>query len=158
MEPTLHCLRGDGYGCQGAVADLVVARPFRPADARQGAILVFQTPTLATMECGFNGLDVKRLIGLPGQVWEERRGFVYINGKKLNEPYMKSDRRDHRTMGLADIPPRNTYLRLPKHNYLMMGDNRRSSCDSRVYGPVPEKNLRWTVVSIDRGGTIIPVP
>ena len=46
--------------------------------------------------------------------------MVYINGNKLNEPYIKPDRRDDRTMGLADIPPRNTYTRIPKDMYLMM--------------------------------------
>ena len=67
---------------------------------------------------------MKRLIGLPGDVWEERAGFVYINGKKLDEPYIKPDRRDDRTLGLSDLPPRNTYTRIPKDYYLMMGDNR----------------------------------
>ena len=44
-------------------------------------------------------------------------------------------------MTLADIPPRNTYKRIPNDYYLMMGDNRSSSCDSRRWGLVPRKNL-----------------
>jgi signal peptidase I len=66
---------------------------------------------------------------------------VYIDGKKLNEPYIRPDRRDDRTLGLADLPPRNKYTRIPAGYYLMMGDNRKSSCDSRAWGLVPRKNI-----------------
>jgi signal peptidase I len=103
--------------------------------------VVFQTPSLAKQECGSEGTFVKRLIGLPGDVWAERNGVVYINGKRLNEPYIKPDRRDTQTLTLSDIPPRNTMTRIPKDMYLMMGDNRSSSCDSRRWGLVPRKNL-----------------
>ena len=66
---------------------------------------------------------------------------MYINGRKLIEPYIKANRRGNESMTLADIPPRKTYTRIPKNYYLMMGDNRSSSCDSRRWGLVPRKNL-----------------
>jgi signal peptidase I len=142
MEPTLHCA-APAQGCEARTSDRVLACRFcyHFRSPQRDDIVVFNTPSLAKQECGSEGTFVKRLIGLPGEVWEEREGFVYINGKKLNEPYIQRDRRDDRTMGLADIPPRNTYRRIPKDMYLMMGDNRRSSCDSRVWGLVPRKNL-----------------
>jgi signal peptidase I len=142
MEPTLHCAV-PASGCEARTSDRVLACRFcyHLRSPHRDDIVVFNTPSLAKQECGSEGTFVKRLIGLPGDVWEEREGFVYINGKKLDEPYIKADRRDDRTMGLADIPPRNTYTRIPKEMYLMMGDNRRSSCDSRVWGLVPRKNL-----------------
>jgi signal peptidase I len=142
MEPTLHCAV-PAQGCEARTSDRVLACRFcyHLRSPHRGDIVVFNTPSLAKQECGSEGTFVKRLIGLPGEVWEERQGFVYINGKKLDEPYIKGDRRDDRTMGLSDIPPRNTYTRIPKNMYLMMGDNRRSSCDSRVWGLVPRKNL-----------------
>ncbi|HEY5662014.1 MAG TPA: signal peptidase I [Gaiellaceae bacterium] len=142
MEPTLHCAV-PAQGCESRTSDRVLACRFcyHLRSPHRGDIVVFNTPSLAKQECGSEGTFVKRLIGLPGEVWEERQGFVYINGKKLDEPYIQSDRRDDRTMGLSDIPPRNTYTRIPKDMYLMMGDNRRSSCDSRVWGLVPRKNL-----------------
>ena len=142
MEPTLHCA-APAQGCEARTSDRVLACRFcyHLRSPRRDDIVVFNTPSLAKQECGSEGTFVKRLIGLPGEVWEEREGFVYINGQKLNEPYIKPDRRDDRTMGLADIPPRNTYTRIPKNMYLMMGDNRQSSCDSRVWGLVPRKNL-----------------
>jgi signal peptidase I len=142
MEPTLHCA-APAQGCEARTSDRVLACRFcyHLRSPHRGDIVVFNTPSLAKQECGSEGTFVKRLIGLPGEVWEERAGFVYINGQKLDEPYIKPDRRDDRTMGLSDIPPRNTYTRIPKDMYLMMGDNRRSSCDSRVWGLVPRKNL-----------------
>jgi signal peptidase I len=142
MEPTLHCAV-PAQGCEARTSDRVLACRFcyHLRSPHRGDIVVFNTPSLAKQECGSEGTFVKRLIGLPGEVWEERQGVVYINGQKLNEPYIKPERRDDRTMGLSDLPPRNTYTRIPKDMYLMMGDNRKSSCDSRVWGLVPRKNL-----------------
>jgi signal peptidase I len=143
MEPTLHCALPKS-DCEASTSDRVLANRFiyHFREPGRGEIVVFVTPKLALQECGSQGTFVKRLIGLPGDVWEERSGFVYINGKKLDEPYVKAGRRDSQTLTLRDIPPANTYTtRIPKDYYLMMGDNRSSSCDSRRWGLVPRKNL-----------------
>jgi signal peptidase I len=148
MEPTLHCAR-PGAGCEADISDQVVVH--EPAsDPKRGDIVVFFTPHLAAFMCGSEGKFIGRVIGLPGDSWQERDGFVYINGKKLSEPYMKLDRRDDRSIGLADIPPRNTYKQIPKGLYLEMGDNRRVSCDSRMFGLVPLRNITGTMVRIIR--------
>ena len=71
-------------------------------------------------------------------MWQEKDGYVYINGKKLNEPYIKPGYRDHFTFKARKIPP---------GQYFMMGDNRAGSCDSRRWGTVPRKNLIGKVVA-----------
>src|SRR4029079_13117387 len=158
MEPTLHCAR-PAPGCEASTSDRVLANPFiyHFRSPSRGEIVVFKTPKLALEACGSQGTFVKRLIGLPGEVWEERSGLVYIKGKKLKEPYVKADRRDHDSYGLMDIPPRHTYTRIPKNYYLMMGDNRSSSCDSRRWGLAPRGSIIGKVVftywPLDRLGT-----
>ena len=142
MEPTLHCAR-PGLGCEARTSDRVLANRFiyHFRDPRRGEIVVFNTPKLARRECGAGGTFVKRLIGLPGEVWEERSGVVYIDGTPLEESYIRSDRRDAETHTMAEIPPAGTMTRIPKGMYLMMGDNRSQSCDSRKWGLVPRDKL-----------------
>lgn len=149
MEPTLHCANGYGVGCEGEAADkLLVRGPVRTI--KRAEIVAFRTPKLATQECGAGGVFVMRVIGLPDDVWELRNGFSYINGHKLEEPYVQPKSRDSQTLRLADIPPRDTYTRIPSGHYLLMGDNRSSSCDSRRWGVVPRTRMIGTVVRILR--------
>jgi signal peptidase I len=141
MEPTLHCARPEP-DCEAARSDRVLANRFifHFRDPRRGEIVVFHAPAAATREC-MGGIFVKRIIGLPGEVWSERNGDTYINGRRLSEPYLLPGRRDHDTKNLLDIPPTGMMRRIPQDMYLMEGDNRAHSCDSRVWGLVPRKNI-----------------
>lgn len=69
-----------------------------------------------------NQLFIKRVIGLPGEtVKVDDDGVVYVNGTKLDEPYVKN----------KDKKPGNFIV--PKDSYLFMGDNRANSFDGRYW-------------------------
>jgi signal peptidase I len=147
MEPTLHCAR-PAEGCLAAMSDRVLACRicYTLGSPKRGDIVVFKAPAYAAIRCGEAGTYVKRLIGLPGDtVHEDRHGFIWIDGRRLDEPYVQPIRR---TNDVADNP---TYLNatwhVPKGQYFFMGDNRGGSCDSRAWGSVPRSSLIGKVVA-----------
>ena len=133
MEPTLHCAQ-PAPGCSARFSDRVLANRFiyRFRDPRRGEIVVFRAPGEAERRCQGGGIYVKRLIGLPGESIAERDGVVYVDGRPLREPYVAPADRDSRTADFGRVPP---------GRYFFMGDNRSSSCDSRVWGTVPRSDL-----------------
>jgi signal peptidase I len=90
---------------------------------------------------------IKRVIGLPGETIDVHDGFVWINGKKLEENY---------TTGPTESPSSYERLRsfkglpitVPKDAYFVMGDNRGNSYDSRYWGCVPRDAIIGTPVTI----------
>jgi signal peptidase I len=132
MEPTLHCA-APTTGCAAVRSDRVLANRFvyHFRDPRRGDVVVFETPLNARRLCGAGGVFVKRLIGLPGEVVSERDGVIFIDGKRLEEPYIRPERRDTESGG----------WNVPEDGYFLLGDNRRQSCDSRRWGAVKREAL-----------------
>jgi signal peptidase I len=94
---------------------------YRFEPIHRGDVVVFWYPLDRTKSF------IKRVIGLPGETVEIRRGIVYVNGLPIAEPYVPPQYED-----LSDFGP----VRVPMDDYFVMGDHRISSNDSRVFGPV----------------------
>lgn len=73
---------------------------------------------------------VKRIVGLPGETIEIRRGIVYIDGQPLPEPFPHN-------VGIYSMPP----VTLGALSYFVLGDNRDNSNDSRSFGPVKREHI-----------------
>jgi signal peptidase I len=82
---------------------------------------------------------IKRIIGLPGDSVQIIDGSVYVNGQKLDEPYVPADYRDHISV------PEET---VPTDSYFVLGDHRSSSNDSRVWGFVGREEIYGKAVFV----------
>ena len=79
---------------------------------------------------------IKRVIGLPGDKIEFKDNKLYINDQEYKESYLKDDviTNDFKLSDLGvDV--------IPENKYLVLGDNRTNSLDSRNYGLIERKNI-----------------
>lgn len=94
---------------------------FRFREPKRGEVVVFKYPNDTSQ------YFIKRVIGLPGDNIEVRDEGVFVNGTQLDESSYLSPT-------LATGMTASTTV--PSGSYFLMGDNRPSSLDSRVFGPV----------------------
>ena len=113
---------------------LVEKITYRFREPKRGEIIVFKFPLNRSKDY------IKRVIGLPGDKIEVINKIVYVNGKKLDEPY--AIHTDPNIIPAA-VSPRDNYgpVVVPKGFFFVMGDNRDNSFDSRFWGFVPEKDI-----------------
>ena len=79
---------------------------------------------------------IKRVIGLPGDRIEFKDNKLYINDQEYKESYLKDDviTNDFKLSDIGvDV--------IPENKYLVLGDNRTNSLDSRNYGLIERKNI-----------------
>jgi signal peptidase I len=116
MVPTLK------YGDRVLVNKFI----YRFTEPQRGDIIVFKSVE-------GDGQDlIKRVVGVPGDEIAVRGGKLFVNGEPQKEPYVNKK-----------YPDKSFYAptTVPKDHVFAMGDNRANSQDSRVFGPVPEKNI-----------------
>jgi signal peptidase I len=124
MMSTLH--QGDRV--------LVNRLSYRLHDPNRGDVVVLHRAAGAFSEKDL----IKRVIGLPGESVDIRDCFVYIDGKRLEEPYIDPSVGSCTQPGDFPLP-----AVVPDDTVFVMGDNRSpgGSSDSRVFGPVDEADL-----------------
>jgi signal peptidase I len=110
------------------IGDRVLVNKFiyRFTEPKRGDIIVFESVDNPDEDL------IKRVVGLPGDTIAVRRGHLLLNGERQRESYVNKK-----------LPDRSFYAktRVPKGHVFVMGDNRGNSADSRVFGPLPEKNI-----------------
>ena len=110
---------------------------------QRGDILVFKYPQEPERDF------IKRVIGLPGETLEVRHKQLYIDGVRLNEPYLQ-DQMPVLEPGLIALDRRDNFgpIAVPADHYFMMGDNRDNSEDSRFWGPLPHAYVKGKAMII----------
>jgi signal peptidase I len=139
MEPTLRI--GDYY--------IVDRRIYKNNEPSRGDVVVFAFPKDTSI------LFFKRIVGLPGDTIEIKEKILYVNGKKVNEPYviyMGDETGEIKT--IDDFGP----VTVPPNSFFTLGDNRDRSFDSRYWGFVSREHLKGKALHVyfsrDVDGTI----
>ncbi|HET7458432.1 MAG TPA: signal peptidase I [Gemmatimonadaceae bacterium] len=134
------------------------------AEPRRGEVVVFQSPTQIDQPEDPTPILVKRLIGMPGDTIYMRQAVVYVNGIAQRQGYgaAANEAGDpnetnplfewqknyalaaSRFGGAPATPTHDNWgpLVIPPQHYMMLGDNRYNSKDSRYWGFVPRANVR----------------
>jgi signal peptidase I len=142
MGLTIQLARVEGQSMAPTLENhdrLVVDRlTYRFGNPTPGDIIMFHVPVAPTR------LFVKRIIAGEGDIVLIRSGRVMVNGRELDDKYVPADFRSHEDWGPYTVP----------HDYyVVMGDHRNRSSDSRHWGPVPREAIvgrvqaRWWPLS-----------
>lgn len=118
-----------------------------------GSMISLHNPNKYSISYGdvvsFNNLEtgnlnyIKRVIGMPGDSVVIKNGTVSVNGQVLSEPYTYEQFPTYGNTFLLDCRE----YTVPVNSYMLLGDNRTVSMDSRVLGFVDKKNIRGIIKS-----------
>ena len=139
MEPTLH-----GSPNQWEADKIIVDKlSYKFSNPQRGDIVVF-SPTKELQKEDYQDAFIKRIIALPGEQVALKNGKVYINNQPLSEnTYLSPSQQT--VVNVCTSGPQPPFLAksvtIPPNSYLVLGDNRNSSYDSRCWGVVPRENI-----------------
>lgn len=99
-------------------------------DIRRGDIVIFKPPNEIKKDY------IKRCIAVPGDTVHIKEGSVFVNGKRLDEPYTKG------LTSYDDFPDKKIEGKVPDGKVVVFGDNRENSYDSRGFGYLPIERIK----------------
>jgi len=128
---------------------------YKVGSPHRGEVIVFHAPESANCPKGTGCDFIKRVIGQPGESIEVHDNAIWINGRKLDEPYIPKD---------FEILPgpatRGKSVVLGPNEYFVCGDNRPYSSDSRSWGPITKNDIVGKAVfrywPLNKAGRILP--
>ena len=91
---------------------------------------------------------IKRVIGMPGDTVEMRSGVLYINGKKVDQPFINTEALAKQTVFMDDFTLESLTgeSKVPEGKYFVLGDNRGVSKDSRMIGFIDRSAIEGKAV------------
>ena len=116
MEPNFH-------NGEYILTDKISYRIHAP---KRGDVVVFHSPQDERVDF------IKRILGVPGDTIKVQSGYIYLNGTKIEEDYVN----DPGQVLAGRFMRENNEIEIPPGQYLVMGDNRNHSSDSREWGLV----------------------
>ncbi len=121
MEPNFH-------NAEYILTDKI---SYRLGSPKRGDVVVFHSPQDNTTDF------IKRIVGVPGDLVMVKDGYFYLNGTRLDEAYIN----DPGKVAPGRFLREGATAEVPAGQYLVMGDNRLHSSDSREWGFVPKANI-----------------
>lgn len=101
---------------------------YRLREPERGDVVVFHSPQDQRVDF------IKRIVGVPGDTIEVKGGYVYIDGEQMSESFIHDPGRVAQGKFLRE----GVVAEVPPNQYVVMGDNRLHSSDSREWGFVPK--------------------
>ena len=91
---------------------------------------------------------IKRVIGMPGDTVEMKSGVLYINGKKVDQPFINTEALAKQTVFIDDFTLESLTgeAKVPEGKYFVLGDNRGVSKDSRMIGFIDRSAIEGKAV------------
>ena len=91
---------------------------------------------------------IKRVIGMPGDTVELKSGVLYINGKKVDQPFINTEALVKQTVFMDDFTLESLTgeSKVPEGKYFVLGDNRGVSKDSRMIGFIDRSAIEGKAV------------
>ncbi|OGM14773.1 signal peptidase I [Candidatus Woesebacteria bacterium RBG_16_39_8b] len=111
---------------------------YRFGEPERGDVIVFAAPPDETEDF------IKRIIALPGEKMSVHEGFVFINGQRLNEIYLPNSLKTES----GDFFKDGREIEVPQEHFVVLGDNRLFSSDSRSWGFITRDEIKgraWIV-------------